>query len=119
MRSTYGWLIGMALFISSSALMAQTSTSGPGPVTPDGSPAVNVDPYQNLRNYTPPPNTNFQPPPGACSGDIVQVNQEMMDAYQAFTNAQKGGASPDAVQQEYNRYMQARARLDCLRAAGR
>jgi hypothetical protein len=60
--------------------LAQTSQSGPGPVTPDGSPAVNVDPYTNLRNYTPPPNTNFRPPTPGCSGDLATVGANVQDA---------------------------------------
>jgi len=116
----FRFIVGMCLFVCPSTLLAQTSsTSGPGPVTPDGSPAVNVDPYQNLRNYTPPPNTNFPAPPRACSGDLATANQNTMDTYQAFVNAQKAGASQDIVAQAYNNYVQAKANLDCLRSGSR
>jgi len=126
-RTRHRLIVGIALFAIPAAAnahdptmvqMAQVSSSpGPGPVTPDGSPPVNVDPYQNLRNYTPPPNTNFPTPPRACSGDINETNQNMQTAYYAFTQAQQTGQPPDIVQQEYTKYMQIRALWDCLRAS--
>jgi hypothetical protein len=97
--------------------MAQVSVSpGPGPVTPDGSPPVNRDPYQNLQGYTPPPNLNFPPPPRPCSGDIDRVSQDVQTAYYAFTQAQMTGQPPDIVLQEYTKYMQIRAFWECLQA---
>jgi len=97
--------------------LAQVSQSpGPGPVTPDGSPYVNVDPYANLRNYTPPPNTNFRPPSG-CSGDMATVSQNLQDAYNEYTLANKSGQRPEIIQQQYNKYVQIHAQWECLRAA--
>jgi hypothetical protein len=96
--------------------LAQTSQSGPGPVTPDGSPAVNVDPYTNLRNYTPPPNTNFRPPTPGCSGDLATVGANVQDAYNEYVGANNSGQNPEMVRQLYNKYLQIHAQWECLRA---